>query len=654
MSIITYPLNGITYDADDAQTYLCTRTSGVFNSDECFAITVTDSLTVTIAPGLAWIKNADYAGKSVCVTESVDLEISPGGSLPRTDRVVLRFSKSENASELAILEGTESSSYPAPDVTQEETVYELGLYEIYVAASATSIDADDITDTRNDNSVCGRMTDAVTSVTDLGEYGSDTVPIYITDGEFANCFANGTALGINAEANGQYSVAYGLNASATGGSSTAIGYNAVAYQTSTTAVGGMAQSVGMFSASVGYASRANGNYSVAVGFSTFSGYNSIAIGVNSNAAYSSTIVIGSQSYANNACAMAFGVNANATGNYSIAIGGTSKSSANLAIAIGRYSNATGANSISIGANSNAGFASAVLGAYASAGTNSVAIGKSAVAPNYYCVAIGYAANADYMYDTAIGYNAYAPSMDGTAVGSNANAYASETIAIGTNSESSASGATALGVGAIASANRALALGYNSQASADYSTALGRGSACSNANGIQLGSASYTSSLTCKVSLTTTSDIRDKTDIEEIGDGATEFLKSLKAIRFVFNQRENYIDEENLTDEDREKLSKYGMCSYDTEAYASGTKKGTRIRGGVSAQEVQSALESVYGDNSYTDLVNDNLYDFDADEIPDDVESKLAVNYSGFIPYLIKAIQEIDERVSSLEGTDTAS
>lgn len=164
MAIITYPLDGITYDADDVQTYLCTRTSGVYSDEDCFDISISDSLTVTISPGLAWIKNTDYAGKSICVDESVDLEISPGGTLPRTDRVVLRFSKSDNASEVAILEGTESSTYPAPTLTQEETTYELGLYSIYVKANATSISTSNITDTRLDEDSCGVMSDGVTKI----------------------------------------------------------------------------------------------------------------------------------------------------------------------------------------------------------------------------------------------------------------------------------------------------------------------------------------------------------------------------------------------------------------------------------------------------------------------------------------------------------
>ena len=41
MSIITYPLNGVTYDAEDVSTYLCTRTSGVYAKDTNYAVSVT-------------------------------------------------------------------------------------------------------------------------------------------------------------------------------------------------------------------------------------------------------------------------------------------------------------------------------------------------------------------------------------------------------------------------------------------------------------------------------------------------------------------------------------------------------------------------------------------------------------------------------------
>ena len=43
--IITYPENGITYDADDASGYLSTRLSGVYSADEDFAVTANGDLT---------------------------------------------------------------------------------------------------------------------------------------------------------------------------------------------------------------------------------------------------------------------------------------------------------------------------------------------------------------------------------------------------------------------------------------------------------------------------------------------------------------------------------------------------------------------------------------------------------------------------------
>ena len=92
-----------------------------------------------------------------------------------------------------------------------------------------------------------------------------------------------------------------------------------------------------------------------------------------------------------------------------------------------------------------------------------------------------------------------------------------------------------------------------------------------------------------------------------------------------------------------------MCEYDREAHAQGTKKGNRIRVGVSAQNVQQALIDVFGNSGYANLVNDNLFDYNSDDIPEGVESQLAVNYEGFIPFLIKAVQKLDARVKELEN-----
>lgn len=108
----------------------------------------------------------------------------------------------------------------------------------------------------------------------------------------------------------------------------------------------------------------------------------------------------------------------------------------------------------------------------------------------------------------------------------------------------------------------------------------------------------------------------------------------------------------LTETDHKNLAKYGFCRYDKAAHAAGGLKGSRRRVGFLAQQVQSALQEVYGSASYANLVNDNLFDFD--NVPEEIESTLAMNYEGFIPFIIKAFQELETRVSTLEeGTGNA-
>lgn len=164
MAITTYPLNGISFDAADVETYLSTRSSGVFQENTHFSLSISGARVVTIGTGLAWIKNREFAGKSVCVDAPVSLSIAAAnGTLPRIDRIVLRFDASLNASVLVVKQGTASSSPVAPSVQRDSMVYELGLYTVYIPASSVSISESNITDTRADPSVCGRMSDGVTS-----------------------------------------------------------------------------------------------------------------------------------------------------------------------------------------------------------------------------------------------------------------------------------------------------------------------------------------------------------------------------------------------------------------------------------------------------------------------------------------------------------
>lgn len=165
MAIVTYPLNGIDYDAENAETYLCTRTSGVYSADGHFQASVTGDRQVSISAGLAWIQNTDFAGKSVCNTEPVAVEVPiADGTRPRIDRIVLRFDKAANASSIVLKQGTPSSAPAAPTVERTELVYELGLCTVLVPASSTLVSIGDVTSTLLDETVCGIMRDGVTGI----------------------------------------------------------------------------------------------------------------------------------------------------------------------------------------------------------------------------------------------------------------------------------------------------------------------------------------------------------------------------------------------------------------------------------------------------------------------------------------------------------
>ena len=165
MSIITYPLNGVTYDAEDVSTYLCTRTSGVYAKDSNYAVSVTGARQITVAPGLAWINYDDFKGVSACSREAVALTIPDADStLPRIDRVVLQFDTAANLTAVKLKPGTPAAAPEPPAILQNHNQYELGLCTVSVPAGSSVITAADITDTRADEDVCGVMRDGVTGI----------------------------------------------------------------------------------------------------------------------------------------------------------------------------------------------------------------------------------------------------------------------------------------------------------------------------------------------------------------------------------------------------------------------------------------------------------------------------------------------------------
>lgn len=164
--IITYPLQGITYDADDAAGYFATRQSGVYSAEEDFAVTPADGLSVTVSAGHAWVHPSRWVGYSIIMQQPTTLTLTdPDQVRSRIDRVVLRYDAASRKASLLVLEGVPDSAGPAaPAITRTELIYDLCLAEIKRPAGSTAVTVADIYDTRADETVCGVMRDGVTGI----------------------------------------------------------------------------------------------------------------------------------------------------------------------------------------------------------------------------------------------------------------------------------------------------------------------------------------------------------------------------------------------------------------------------------------------------------------------------------------------------------
>lgn len=85
-------------------------------------------------------------------------------SLPRIDRIVMRYDAGARAASLQVLQGTASSTPTAPAISRTELIYDLCLAEITRPAGSTSITTGQIADTRLDEALCGIVRDSVTGI----------------------------------------------------------------------------------------------------------------------------------------------------------------------------------------------------------------------------------------------------------------------------------------------------------------------------------------------------------------------------------------------------------------------------------------------------------------------------------------------------------
>lgn len=146
------------YNASDfAEYFKGFFTNGVFyNSSDALKVSANGS-QVLIAKGRANINGYCFINEG-----STSLGISANtGTNARYDAVVVELDSETNRTiGLKVINGTASSSPVKPTPTENQII----LAYIYVKGATTEITNADITDTRFDNSVCGIVTQAVTSI----------------------------------------------------------------------------------------------------------------------------------------------------------------------------------------------------------------------------------------------------------------------------------------------------------------------------------------------------------------------------------------------------------------------------------------------------------------------------------------------------------
>ena len=163
--IVLYPANDCDFDAADVAAYLAGLTSGVFSGAEDFPVTAAGGLKVTVGAGRGWVHPSRFTGYSITKREADTLALPLADpSLPRIDRIVMRYDAGARAASLQVLQGTASSTPTAPAISRTELIYDLCLAEITRPAGSTAVTTGQITDTRLDEALCGLVRDGVTGI----------------------------------------------------------------------------------------------------------------------------------------------------------------------------------------------------------------------------------------------------------------------------------------------------------------------------------------------------------------------------------------------------------------------------------------------------------------------------------------------------------
>ncbi len=311
--------------------------------------------------------------------------------------------------------------------------------------------------------------------------------VFIGDDKTTASGDSSIAIGKSAEAKSEYTIAMGTNAKVASGTGTiAIGYNANASGNDTaTAIGRAAKA--WQGTAIGWDANANGEGATALGsFTNADSKYATAVGSGAKATWNNAVALGHGAEASIMVEDQYNPGTQIPGETesATALGAFSKAQSNYATAVGANAKASGLNSIAIGGGTRPD--TGTITAATAVGEGSIAIGKGAKTTAAQATAVGMNTSA-VDNGTAIGYNARANKNTSTAIGYGAKADGNGENATAIGYDSSATGHTSIAIAGSASASLAIAVGRSTSATAERAIGIGVETAASGIRSVAIGS-----------------------------------------------------------------------------------------------------------------------------------------------------------------------
>lgn len=144
------------YLAEDFANYFASFiTNGVFEElGGKLEVVADNGMSIIVKNGVAWINGYRYENDSDL---SITLD-SADGTQSRIDSIVVRLDITNREIKIHVKKGSLSTSPITPAITRNNDIYELQLATVRVSANTAVLTQSMITDTRNDDIVCGWVT----------------------------------------------------------------------------------------------------------------------------------------------------------------------------------------------------------------------------------------------------------------------------------------------------------------------------------------------------------------------------------------------------------------------------------------------------------------------------------------------------------------